>query len=496
MKELFKPDKKESAVCFVLFLIAFFVVMSSTYNPFDFRRMHVDSSIYITIAQGITRGALPYKDFVDNKGPLEYLISVPGLAAAGFTGVWLTELLLLCISVFFAYKTALLFMGRKKALTAVMCTFLAYITFFTVCAGTEEYSVPFLTVSLYIFTKYFFAEEKEISIFELVVSGFCFACAVLIRLNMFPLWAGFCAVIIIECIVKRRFAAIAGYISGFCIGILIAAVPVYFYLRVNGIFNAFIEQVVFGGVAKGFSGASIKEIVKNVFTVIERGHTFFPLVTGVLWCITKYKTRHFGFYAAYTVSYILMILFMSFSSGDSHYNLVLVPFFIPAYVFLIEILNTALSEVGHKHICFALLLCVIFAQPLMKYMDDRVQEIFTNKSGQDLIASGKMIDENTADGDKIISLGINGYIYPFTKRNAASKYIYQGSGIDMIPGSREEFLSDITNNKPAVIAIFTAEDDGRYDYLPEWYRPVFDMIQSDYTLLSDKNGYCLFKKVF
>jgi hypothetical protein len=102
-----------------------------------------------------------------------------------------------------------------------------------------------------------------------------------------------------------------------------------------------------------------------------------------------------------------------------------------------------------------------------------------------------MIDENTMPGDKIISLGINGYIYPFTQREAASKYIYQSSGIDRIPGSREKFLSDILTSKPTVIAIFSA-DDLRYDYLPAWYQPVYELINKEYRLLSDENGYFLF----
>jgi hypothetical protein len=86
-----------------------------------------------------------------------------------------------------------------------------------------------------------------------------------------------------------------------------------------------------------------------------------------------------------------------------------------------------------------------------------------------LINAGKRIDAYTGHEDKIISLGINGYIYPVTKRDAASKYMYQGSGIDYFSGAREVFLSDIVKNKPAVITIFS-EEDLRYDYLPEWYK--------------------------
>jgi hypothetical protein len=55
-------------------------------------------------------------------------------------------------------------------------------------------------------------------------------------------------------------------------------------------------------------------------------------------------------------------------------------------------------------------------------------------------------------------------------------------------------LRDVFSKKPAIISVFTAEDNSRYDYLPGWYAPVFDLIKREYRLLSDENGYVLFKK--
>jgi hypothetical protein len=490
-----KAQKKtEKIVYVVLFLIAFAVAFSSTYNPFNFRRMHVDSSVYMTIAKGITQGQLPYGDFVDNKGPFAYLLSVPGLMLGGFTGIWITELILLWVSVFFAYKTALFFGNKHFALTGTACSFAVFLAFFTVCAGTEEYSLPFLMIALYIFTRYYFSPQQTISLIELIAAGICFACAVLIRLNMFPLWAGFCAVIFIESILKRRFALLAKSVFGFCAGIIIVFAPVFLYLKLNGILDAFIYQVIRGGAAKGFSGSGVKEIAKNFFIVFNRCYSFAPLFWGIFLAIKKYKQKEFTFYAAYVLAYILTLLFLSFSSGDSHYNVALVPFFVPALASMAGNLYAALSKLNGKNrtTVFVLFLCIIFSEGLLKYLDDSV-EIFTNDSGKQLINAGKMIDENTKAGDKIISLGINGYIYPFTARTAASKYIYQGSGIDLLPESRNEFLSDILNGKPAIIAIFTAETNGRYDYLPDWYAPIYVMIENEYKMITDQNGYLLFK---
>ena len=204
-------SKQDKLILLGLLVLSFFVIFPSTYNPINFRWMHVDSSVYITIAQGITQGQLPYRDFVDNKGPLTYLMSVPGLFLGGFTGIWITELFLMCVSVFFAYKIALFFGDRYMAFWGTIFSFIALLAFFSVNAGTEEYSLPFLMVSFYIFTKYLFLPDKNISFIELIVLGICFTCVVLIRLNMFPLWFGFCLVIFAEAVIKRRFALLGKY---------------------------------------------------------------------------------------------------------------------------------------------------------------------------------------------------------------------------------------------------------------------------------------------
>jgi hypothetical protein len=365
------------------------------------------------------------------------------------------------------------------------------LAFFSTPAGTEEYSLPFLMISFYIFTKHYFGSKKS-GMPELIALGFCFASAVLIRLNMFPLWAGFCVVIFVESIIHRRFLLLGKYILGFCIGIMIVLVPVYFYLKLNDILSDCISQVIVGGASKGFSGANIKLLSTNFYSTIDRNVCFIPLMIGSFWLITKYTEKSFPFYVGYVFSYILMVIFLSVALGGSHYNLVLLPFFVPPLAFIIRIVYKALPESKYKSIMLTFFLCIAFSEGIVKYLDDTV-EIFTNNSGSDLVSAGKMIDENTQPDDTIISLGINGYIYPFTKRRAASKYIYQGSGIDHIPGAREEFLSDIMSNKPGIIAIFGA-DDGRYDYLPDWYAPIYTMMEQEYTLFSDANGYFLFMR--
>jgi len=491
MRKIFDYQNKSNSIIYImLFFIAFLVIFSSTYNPINFRRMHVDSSVYVTIAQGITRGQLPYKDFVDNKGPLLYLLNAAGLRIGGFTGIWITELILMCISVFFAYKTALFFGDRYKAFLGTVFSFVALLAFFSLFAGTEEYTLPFLIISLFIFTKYFFSPKREICFSELIILGMCFAFAIMMRLNNFPLWVGFCLVIFVESIIKRRFVLLGKYVAGFCIGIIIVFVPLFLYLRLNGIFDLFVKQVIMGGTARGFGGATVKETVKNFFWVLNRTYSALPLCLGLFWTITNFKQKHFAYYLGYTISYFLSVLFLSVLSGGDHFNIGLIPLFIPVITFFVDIVHKEFSQKKLHNAVLIIFFFLVFIEGATRYSYNLLK-IFFDNSGEHLIRAGRMIDENTKPGDKIISLGFNGYIYPFTQRDATSKYIYQGSGLDQIPDSREEFISDILTGKPAIIALFN-EEDGIGQIMDSWHQPVFDMIETDYRILSDDNGFILY----
>jgi hypothetical protein len=492
-----KLNKIDKKIYIGLFIIAFITAFYSSNNPINFRIMHVDSSVYITVAHGITQGLLPYLDMVDNKGPLTYLFSVPGLLLGGIAGIWITEFLLLCVTAIFAYKTALFFGNRTEAFWGTVFSFTALLYFYFVPAGTEEYSLPFLMISLYIFTKYYFS-NLNVSFFELVILGICFACAIMIRLNMFPFWAGFCLVIFIYSIIRGRFHQLSIYILGFCLGIIIVFIPIFLYLKINGIFELFIDNVIISGTKRGFS-AGIKEAGRNFFSALGIRYSFLPFLFGLFFTILKTRKNEIYYYFSYTLSFSLLIIFYSFGRGVelSHNNLVLIPFFVPALTYMIDIIHKSLSKRFTKHAGTVVIFffCVVFAEHIINYCFD-FAKIFYDKSGSNLIKAGKLIDENTKPGDKIISLGIDAYIYPFTERTPVSKYFYQGSGtnhIDHIEGARDEFISDVLTGKPEIISFFSGIG-GMYTIYHYWDDPIMEMIENEYFLLSNEYDFHLFKR--
>ena len=486
-------NKAKMVIYAGLFFLAFCVCLISCLNPFALRNIDKDTSVFLTIAQGITRGQVPFRDFYDNKGPLLYLMSAPGFALGRFTGVWITELILMCISVFFAYKTALFFGSRVFAFIGVVVSFIIFMAFFYEAAGTEEYSLPFMIISLYIFTRYYFT-QKNISPPEIIILGFCFASSVLIRINMFPLWLGFCTVICIETVIKRDFTGLAKYILLFFTGILIITIPVIMYLKSNNAITDYIQQNFITGSSRGFSGFSLKYFVKSFFTIIDKNFCFTPLIAASIWIIKDFTGKERGYYVGYSMAYIMTVIFYAvIRTNFDHYNMTLTPFLVPAFTFLIREIYKYFRDIKKNKVCFAIFLCILFSSQLVNGLYDIYGSFTNSQSRKDDIITGRTIDEQTTEGDKIIFLGFPCRIYLFTQRDTASRYIYQISGASYEPNAQDEFLMDLYKNKPAIIAVENM--DGHYEYLPEWYAPVYGMIESGYQMITDKNGYFLFKRI-
>jgi hypothetical protein len=481
-----------------LFLLAFGVVFLSCLSPFSLKGIDRDTSVFLSIARGITKGQVPFRDFFDNKGPLMYLISAPGMAFGGFTGVWLTELFFMCVAVFFAYKTALLIEnnggggGNKYiAFLGTLCSFIIFQSFFYEVAGAEEYSLPFMIISLYIFTKYYFT-KKEPPVYCLLILGICFAVSVFIRINHFALWFGFCFVILIELVVRKQWGLLLKYILCFAAGILVVSVPVLLYLRRNNALQDYINQNLLSGGSRAFTGFSIKEFIKSFLTIMYKNFCFIPLVAGFLWIFKKPKNIPLAYAFGFLFSYLLTVFLLAvIRTNFTHYNMLLTPFLVPTFAFCIKLMFIYFMDVKHKNIIVLFFLVIVLSGEILKWLDDGYETVVPKDNDlYEFTVTGKTIDQWTKPGDTIISLGLSCQIYLFTERHPASRYFYQTSGAAYVPNMQEEFLSDLQKNKPEIIAI--KNQDGRYDYLPPWYAPVYDMIANDYRLLSDENGYYLF----
>jgi hypothetical protein len=265
-----------------------------------------------------------------------------------------------------------------------------------------------------------------------------------------------------------------------------------FYLVLNDAFADFISQNISAGGARGLQGFSIIWTVRSFFIIIEKSYSFIPLAAGILWIIKNLKSNRLLFYIGFTFAFVLTVLFLAvIGTNFNHYNMILVPFLAPGVTFFIQNISQYLSNLKHRKIVTLLFLCIIFSSEIISARSYTLSRL-TDRSRNEHIAAGNIIDKNTVDGDKIIALGRERRIYLFTDRRPASRFIYQLSGAEYYPNARTEFLSDMENRRPAVIVI--ANRYGRYDHLPEWFLPIYNMIENEYHILWKSDTYFLFRR--
>jgi hypothetical protein len=463
-----------------LFFTALCVCMLSPLNPLSGDIPNTDSSVFLTVARGMLRGKLPYVDFFDHKGPLVYFIDAAGLFIGGFTGVWLIELLLMFTAVIFAYKTAHFFTSAVPAFLGTAFSFVALETFFEGGNMTEEYVLPFIFISLYIFTKYFFTQTEPAKL-QIGILGACFGISLLLRPNMFAVWLAFCAVILVQKLRHKEYVSLLRYTAFFLSGILLVLLPVLIYLKITGSFNECVNQyIAFNGayaVSSAEAPVTFKEFVKSAIKVLNA--SVLPFIIAFFWLFKKKVDFRYGFYAGYALSFIFSFLLTGLSRRNyQHYNMVLIPLFVPAIAFCAEKLlpSSTLSKYGiFKFGIPILLLCFFFNEHILQNIRF-IRENIKSDARNYYANLGKFIDKNSASADTISVFGNQCVVYLFTERESASKYIYQLPPAMIFDKIKDGYITDIQRTKPYLVIIPLGHDESMRKIFPS----IFELIRNNY----------------
>ena len=188
------------------------------------------------------RGATPYRDVFDNKGPLLYLINAFGLALGGgsYWGVYALEYVLLLVAAALAYLVLKVRVGRLVALLAVLFFVLEIVH---VVAGDheEEYEVVLQCVALFVL---FRRPASEPRLRWWVVAGALGAGAFLLKPTGVGLWVALLAAVLVICARSGawgtwlpRLAAVAGAAA-------LVGACCFAYLSAMGALHSFIADYV------------------------------------------------------------------------------------------------------------------------------------------------------------------------------------------------------------------------------------------------------------
>ncbi len=438
----------------ISFLTSVFIsgvfLFNSPLHPWIHGEPEIDSSVFKTVSLMMREGYLPYRDSFDHKGPLLYFINFWGDCLSAKCGVWIFELLSLSVTVFALYRIAKLFCRSLPSAVAVFVALSMLFVYFEGGNFTEEYAMPFISVSLLYFLSYI--KERVISDWKVVVAGFCLGAVLMLRPNMISVWMVFCIAIMVMQIRDKEIRKLIRFILLFLLGIIISVLPLVIWLLAKGIFGDFINAYL------SFNFMYSDRMTGNK---IEAFFTFFDtsiMILAFLSLIISVKKQWLNI--CYIVYLLVTILLMVMSGTRyGHYGMIL----IPGLVYPISLLFHNAEMIGDEktgrvvsNLLSIFLLWLVVVSDWMGIVQN-IPAVYGDRNSDHLSVTmtevTDLIQDLTDEDDAISVYGNWDAVYVLSSRRHATRYSFQFPVGNIDPAIMDEYWTELQEELPTVIVI-------------------------------------------
>lgn len=329
---------KEQMLLFLILAIVsagFVYYFSGSTSPVIPNYYGDDSAMFQVIGKAWKNGTIPYVGTFDHKGPFIFWVNALGYLL-GTYGMLIVQWVFMVAAFYGIFYTARLFMGYTYSLLVTVLSYLVLASTYGFGNYTEEYSLVFLTFSIYFGVKYFlnidWSSKKTLEHpwTYAVWYGISFMCILLMRVT--SALAICCIIFLVLCVLLRytMWKTLWKNIAGFLLGCIIVFVPFAIYFACHGalydmIYGTIIHNVLYASNSSIFTeiGAAWRSTYISLFT------TVLLMIVSVLYLIfRKGKQRIVGVYGL-LVSCATMVLFISINRY-LHYYMISLPYFVLA----------------------------------------------------------------------------------------------------------------------------------------------------------------------
>lgn len=501
-----------------LILLTIAISLSLKSNPFsEFLPGH-DSSMFQYFGYAMNHGKIIYTEIFDHKGPMIFIINYIGvlLTTKHLQGIYIIELVSLFVYFLFTYKTLRIWLSRFFSLMAVVPQGMILVKYLEGGNLTEEFALPFLAISIYIFVNYFSDPEKT-RIWEIVILGMSCAMVFSLRANIIILWLVFCFIIFLKLLFSKEYKSLWKYTLFFSLGLLLVFLPISIYLLINNAFEAAIFQSLIFNFMYLDASADHTEARMQLYTLLKNDYiilitaVFFGY-TAIIWRKLKENERYF---------YVAILLFSigsfmsSVLSGRAyrHYLMAMIPTLTLPTALLIKGISKKLSKISLGIIILILISLVYYPNlqynyneifvlntPVSELKDNGTDEELSNQEQEilknadytnNILTTVEVIKENTMNGDKIYAHRRAGNLYLLSDRLSSVKYFnLPAVNINKNPTVGEDFLAEIKQSDTELIIFSSKFHNEEKIGLDEKF---FDYVQENFDLIFDQNGHYIYK---
>lgn len=243
----------------------------------------VDVNIISTVGRGMFDGLVPYRDLVEQKGPL--LLFVFGLAEqiapGSYHGLYIFEALALGCAMFFGWKTLQLYLpGLSPAWMAPLYAVMIIGDAFQTGGSAEELLLALVTWSLYDILKAW-RSGAAVSTGALARNGFFAGCVLWVKFNLLAFHFVWMAALAIDALWRgRKFIPPLKTCLIFLGGMALASVPWIGYFAANGALGNLVgDYFVANLTGYGVGGDSaLMTILQAIMLLLRRA----PVYLGLL----------------------------------------------------------------------------------------------------------------------------------------------------------------------------------------------------------------------
>ncbi len=460
-----KKDEKESSnnitnllIYAFFFIVAFMFLFESPLHIWNGSESWVDSSVFKTIALLMSKGYTPYLDTFDHKGPLIYLINYIGYFISSYRGVWVIELISLFATMVYLFKIARLKCNKLISIIITILGITLLSKFFEGGNMTEEYALPFISISLYYFLDYLM--NKNIDKIRLLICGLSFGAVFMLRPNMIATWGVFCAYIFFKCIIDKDYKSLKDFVIYFLLGFVICVLPFIIWLYSKGALSAFIDAYFLFNktytAANGMMG-TITGAWKLIFAFVN-----YPLIIISFLTVT-YLIKENRLHILYLVYMVISMVFICMSGNYyAHYMII----FIPTIIFPLACLFDYISLNDNKKNIITSLVALYFIvnticqywKEVVRYLQSKYSNRNENKIASEIYEMSDIIQEKTNEDDKISVYGNRDILYLISGRLPATKYSYQAPIVYKSKKVLDDYFKQLKEESPKIIVDYMDDE--------------------------------------
>ena len=523
-----RTKNRIAALVLLLYSVATRFFSSIHSIRFDKNVMHGDGACFYVIGKAIMQGKVLYKDIFDHKTPYIYFINgLVSLLEYNHIGLFLVEVLILFVTLYFIFKILILFFENEKFkndelltekqlyVISLIVTFIMGIVLsdFAITEGyyrTEAFAVALVMPAIYIMAKYYYGKINILNIpKQMFFIGLLAGLTFMINLKGIVLFVPLVIPLAFDFIKQKHWL---GLLKTFCLGlfgVIIAILPYVIYMIVTDsvkdmIFAVWDTNLAYANDYINYKFESAAGVIstsgglKNLlllFFVKSPIATSFIILSIPILFLLKYNLKFkIGLCFEFLVA---LIITLSIGRPHIYYLYTLLPYIVVIFAFVIKLFINVVFNIGHINfkyssvisivLSFILLLAIIFGLNDKKICKVAEKSLKDAKELQDV---AKQYDSNYSKL-KILGFAYIPDIYLWLDADINYKYFVRPFiTYNSFKVAFNEQTNYINNINPDIIVV------RNFEFVPKQLEMQIKFILNYYyDLIGETNEYYLYGKI-